>query len=223
MKKTIALSLAILMALFGGCALTEPEEEIVEVVTVPAVTEAPVTEAPKEEPPIEVDRFCEPDDVPDYHLPEFDDESLGIEADGEVYTIGWLYEHNIYDWREAGITFEQIDERSEDILKLDYPTAVFNAFKQKISDFVELMMLSPADGASVKPGGIVVTTDAGGEVSEASYDFDWLSSHNATDYTAAGIDEHTVSQYLGSIHDDFWYTKEYRWIEVVHERLVNGW
>lgn len=186
--------------------------------TEPIATEAPVTEEPKVEPPIEVNRFCDPEDMPEADFPEFTDESLAIEADGETYTLGWLYEHNIYDWREAGITFKQIDDCSKTLLGLDYSNEALKAIKQKVSNFTELMMLSPAADGEITAGEIIVTT---GDES-VNYNIEWLSSHNATEYTEAGITAEVVEQYLESIEEDFWYTKEYRWIAIVYDRLVNG-
>ncbi len=224
MKKSKKLSAIFLAAALAFCLAacgTEDMDDDVETQTeppAPVETEA-VTEAPVE-PPIEVGRFCEPEDMPEADCPEFTDESLAIEADGEKYTLGWLYEHNIYDWREAGITFDQINERSEDILWLDYSDEAFQAIKAKVSAFTELMMLSPVADVTPKSGEIVVSSSDGSD--DVSYGIDWLSSHNATDYTEAGITADVVKQYLDSLKDDFWYTKQYRWIEVVYDRLVNG-
>lgn len=218
MKKISAFILAAVMALtLFGCAAEEPEE-VVDVITEPAVTEAPVTEAPKVEPPIEIDRFCEPDDMPEADLPELDDEANAIVVDGETYTLRWLYDHNIYDWREAGITFEQVNDRSAQLLGIDYSDEAFEAIKLKVSDFTELMMLSPAADGEVKAGGITVTT--GDET--VDYDLEWLSSHNATEYTEAGITADVVADFLEAMEADFWYTYEYRWVTEVYNRLVNG-
>lgn len=218
MKKISAFILAAVLALtLFGCAAEEPEE-VVDVITEPAVTEAPVTEAPKVEPPIEIDRFCEPDDMPEADLPELDDEANAIVVDGETYTLRWLYDHNIYDWREAGITFEQVNDRSAQLLGIDYSDEAFEAIKLKVSDFTELMMLSPAADGEVKAGGITVTT--GDET--VDYDLEWLSSHNATEYTEAGITADVVADYLEAMEADFWYTYEYRWVTEVYNRLVNG-
>ena len=218
MKKILAFILATVLALtLFGCAAEEPEE-VVDVITEPAVTEAPVTEAPKVEPPIEIDRFCEPDDMPEADLPELDDEANAIVVDGETYTLRWLYDHNIYDWREAGITFEQVNDRSAQLLGIDYSDEAFEAIKLKVSDFTELMMLSPAADGEVKAGGITVTT--GDET--VDYDLEWLSSHNATEYTEAGITADVVADFLEAMEADFWYTYEYRWVTEVYNRLVNG-
>lgn len=218
MKKILALILAAVLALtLFGCA-AEESEEVVDVITEPAVTEAPVTEAPKVEPPIEIDRFCEPDDMPEADLPELDDEANAIVVDGETYTLRWLYDHNIYDWREAGITFEQVNDRSAQLLGIDYSDEAFEAIKLKVSDFTELMMLSPAADGEVKAGGITVTT--GDET--VDYDLEWLSSHNATEYTEAGITADVVADFLEAMEADFWYTYEYRWVTEVYNRLVNG-
>ena len=218
MKKISAFILAAVMALtLFGCAAEEPEE-VVDVITEPAVTEAPVTEAPKVEPPIEIDRFCEPDDMPEADLPELDDEANAIVVDGETYTLRWLYDHNIYDWREAGITFEQVNDRSAQLLGIDYSDEAFEAIKLKVSDFTELMMLSPTADGEVKAGGITVTT--GDET--VDYDLEWLSSHNATEYTEAGITADVVADFLEAMEADFWYTYEYRWVTEVYNRLVNG-
>ena len=218
MKKILAFILATVLALtLFGCAAEEPEE-VVDVITEPAVTEAPVTEAPKVEPPIEIDRFCEPDDMPEADLPELDDEANAIVVDGETYTLRWLYDHNIYDWREAGITSEQVNDRSAQLLGIDYSDEAFEAIKLKVSDFTELMMLSPAADGEVKAGGITVTT--GDET--VDYDLEWLSSHNATEYTEAGITADVVADFLEAMEADFWYTYEYRWVTEVYNRLVNG-
>ena len=220
LRKIAALICALaLAASLCGCAFTDEEAEDIgpNEITEPAETE-PEPEEPKVEPPIEVSRFCEPDDMPEADFAELDDETYAIEADGETYTLRWLYDHNIYDWRTAGITFDQVNERTKTLLGLDYSDEAFEAIKKKVSDFTELMVLKPAAEGEAAAGVITVTT--GDET--VDYDIEWLSSHNATDYTAAGIDADTVSAYLDAIYENYWYTREYRWIEVVHDRLVNG-
>lgn len=220
MKRFIALILALALAL-SLCACgdegvrtpNEPEENTAE----PAES-APEEEPAKEEPPIEIPRFLEPDDMPEASFPEFTDESLAIEVDGESYNLGWLYEHNIHDWIEAGISFDQVNDVSPKLLGLDYTDEAFEAIKKKVSDFTEITMLNASAEPSAVAGSIVVTK--GDE--ETTYDLTWLSSNNATAYTEAGIGAEVVAQYLESLKADFWYTKEYRWIEEVYNRLVNG-
>ncbi len=223
MKKFLAIILALVMAMsLCACGLLEEDAEPETPAAAPE-TEAAETEAPEPEPepPIEVGRFCEPDDMPEADFPEFTDPSLAIEVDGESYTIGWLYEHNIYDWREAGISFDQVNDRAVSILGLDYSDEAFEAIKRKVSDFTELMMLTPAADPEAVAGDIIVSSSDGSE--DKVYDLEWLSSHNATEYTEAAITADIVKQYLDSIEPNFWYTREYRWIEVVYDRLVNGW
>lgn len=215
MKKFFALALTALMAL-SLCACTMPEENTPEAATTaaPAPEEAVTTEAPVE-PPIEIGEFCDPEEMPAADLPEMEDDAYSITVGDRSFTLKWLYEHNIYDWRQAGISYEQVEEKTGDYMDLAFSAEALEALKAKISDFTMLVMLTPADGSAVTAPEITVDDEV--------YDLAWLSSHNSTDYTDAGIDAGTVKQYLESMENDFWYTKEYRWIEEVYNRLVNGW
>ncbi len=213
MKKFLSLILAAAMALtLAACGDAAPVEEGGG--TDAPETEAPVVTEPPVEPPIEVSEFCDPEDMPEADLAEFEADEYAIYVGDRAFNLGWLYEHNIYDWRQAGITYDQISEKTDSYLALSFPEDALAKFKQKISDFTMLMMLTPsAEGFAGTPS---ITVD------DAEYDVSWLSSHNATEYTEAGINADTVSQYLDALAENYWYTREYRWIEVVRDRLVNG-
>ena len=217
MKKILIL-ITLAALIFCACGF-EAEEEPEPVVTEPVATEPVVVEPEPVEPPIEISEFCDPEDMP----APFDGDGafadISVSADGEDYGAEWLYYHNIYDWRQAGISYDSINDATEALLGQPFTADALTAFKSKISDFTMLIMLTPVDGSSVTPPAITVEYD--GEQNEYSYD--WLSSHNSTEYEAAHIPAETVKEYLDAISADFWYTKEYRWIEVVYDRMVNGW
>ncbi len=217
--KKIAIILALLMAMTMLCACGDGSEE-------PAAT-APQTEAPAEtepeeepvEPPIEIEEFGNYDDMPaptdSGEIPaEFTSDDFTVTVGDKSYNLQWLYEHSIYDWRLAGITFDQIEEKSDAILDIEFSSDAYAKMKQKISDFVMITMLDPGADLSSAP---VIT------VGDKEFDVEWLASHNATEYTAENIDAATVKQYLDSMSETLWYTREYRWISVVYDRLVNGW
>lgn len=215
--KKIAIILALLMAMTMLCACGDGSEE-------PAST-APQTEAPAEtepeeepvEPPIEIEDLF--DDMPaptdsGEIPPEFTSDDFTITVGDKSYNLQWLYEHSIYDWRYAGITYDQIEEKSDAILDIEFSSDAYAKMKQKISDFVMITMLDPGADLSSAP---VIT------VGDKEFDVEWLASHNATEYTAENIDAATVKQYLDAMSETLWYTREYRWISVVYDRLVNGW
>lgn len=220
MKKFLFLILVAAIVLFAaGCADDSTTTDLTDDAAGPSGTENAESETPAEteppvEPAIEVSEFCEPEDMPEAELSEFESDDYAITVGDRTFSLGWLYEHNIYDWRQAGITYDQIDEKTGSYLALPFSEEALEKFKQKISDFTMLIMLQPsAEGFADTPS-ITVDDDV--------YDIEWLSSHNATEYTEAGIDAGTVSQYLEALAENYWYTREYRWIEIVHDRLVNG-
>lgn len=218
MRKFLALILALTLALsLCACGTEADDTPNVTAKQTEATTEEP---EPEPEPPIEVSEFCDPEEMPapfDGDAPEgYTSDELAITANGTTYTLEWLYNHNIYDWRQAGITYNQIDEAYEEYLDVPFTADAAAALKTKVSDFTMLTMLGTTDG-NIYADTPEIT------VGDETYDIEWLSSHNATEYTEAGIDADTVSQYLDAVKDGFWYTREYRWIETVHDRLVNGW
>ena len=207
MKKLLAIFMALFMVFaLVGCAAEGDEPSI----TQPNGTEASPATEPEvtEEPPIEISEFCPEEDMP-----------APFEGDGAFadifigdYTPEWLYYHNIYDWRAAGITYNEVDSATGELLSMPLADDALVALKQKISDFTMIMMLDvPADIYASAPA-ITVDDDV--------YDITWLSSHNATEYTEAGIPAETVKQYLDALSENFWYTYEYRWVEEVYSRLT---
>ena len=216
MKKLLATILAFTLILsLAGCG-NEPAEPYT---TDPRDTEAkpaPEPEVTEAEPPIEITDFCPEEDMPSPFSgdapADFSNDTYAVSAGGGSYTPQWLYYHNIYDWYTAGITFDQVNAVADDILGLPFNDDALTALKSKISDFTMIMMLeTPAD---VKAEGYAITID------DASYDIAWLSSHNATEYKDAGIPAATVKELLDALHDSFWYTYEYRWMEEVYSRLT---
>lgn len=221
MKKILAVLFAAAMLLCTVSCGTEadtPEDDL------PAATEPTDTEpeAPKEEPPIEVSEFSDPEEMPavteDGSEPaEFTSPDYAISVGDRSFDLKWIYYQNIHDWAQAGITFDQIEEKTYDYLSVPMTDEAAAALKQKISDFSMLLLMGTTDGS--------VAPDSAPEISvgEEVYGIEWLSSHNATQYTEAGISADIVSQYLEAIEADFGYTPEYRWIKEVLNRLVNGW
>lgn len=215
----LLLSLALVLGLVG-CGTYDEDDTLDAPDTVDQQNsddEPKEPEKPKEEPPIEISEFSEPEDMPKAtesgeYPPEFTADDYAINVDGRSFTLQWLYEQNIHDWFQAGITFEMIEGMTGKYLDLPLTADAIEALKQKISDFT---MLTYLEVGTVTPPSITVD--------EAVYDLEWLSSHNATQYTEAGISADIVSQYLDMITDDFGYTPEYRWIKEVYNRLVNGW
>lgn len=221
MRKFAAVILALAMVLSlcacGDSGVRTPNEP-------EPATAAPAETEPEEvkvEPPIEISEFSDPEDVPaptdsGEYPEEALDESLAVTAsDGRTYDFKWLYEHNVHDWLAAGIAFDPIDELSDAYLALPLTDDAIATMKQKISDFTELTFMGGTAEAGIKSVAPVIT------VGDEEYGLDWMSSHNATEYTEAGIDADIVSQYLEAIAD-YSYTREYRWIHVVYDRLVNG-
>lgn len=180
----------------------------------------PEPDEPAPEPPIEVSEFGDLEDMPeplDGSLPaEFSSADYALTVGDRTFDLEWIYYHNIYDWAQAGFTYDQINEKTPDYLGLPLNADAINALKNKISDFTMLTFMGTADGttAGATPE-ITVNDDA--------YDFEWLTSHNATEYTEAGIPADTLKQYMEAIEADYWYTPEYRWLKIVYDRLVNGW
>ena len=217
MKKIVLILTVLVMALsVCACAVEEnsepsggtetKQEQKLETEPVPVV-----------EPPIEISEFGEPEDLPEpfegEEPAEFTSDELAITVGDRSFNAAWLYWHNIYDWRQAGITYDQIKEMNGAYMDLPFTDAAMEAYKAKVSDFTMIMMLN--DGSQV----FTPTVTVGDE----SYDYEWLASHNATEYTEAGIDADTVKTYLDAIEENFWYAPEYRWISEVYNRLVNGW
>ena len=214
MKKLLAVLLVLTLVL-SLCACAEEQSEPAG--TQPQTTDVPHPTEPEvtEEPPIEISEFCPADDMPspfgDEDPIDFYD-AYNIEVGGESYSPAWLYNHNIYDWRTAGITYEQVNTVADDILGLPFNDDAFAALRAKISEFTLIMMLeAPAD---INTLGYAVTLD------DEVYDIAWLSSHNATEYKEVGIPAATVKEFLDALHDDFWYTREYRWMEEVYARMT---
>ena len=215
MKKLLAILLAMTMLFaFAACA----SEESGPAPSEPKGTEAPPATEPKvtEEPPIEISEFGPAEDMPAPFGGEdpvgFSDGSIAVTVGDETYTAEWLYWHNIYDWRQAGITYEQVGKVTDAIVDLPFNDDALAGIKAKISDFTMIMMLeAPVDINTSAPA---ITLD------DEVYDVAWLSSHNATDYKEVGIPADTVKQYLDALKDDFWYTYEYRWIEEVYSRMT---
>ena len=220
MKKLLSVTAAVLalLILLCACAVNDTEEA-----PEPVETSAPETEAPEPvvEPPIvildypNIEEMPEPVEgggVPD----EFTSDEFAVSVGDESFNLQWLYEHSIYDWRYAGIAFDQIEEKSDAILEINMTADAVAAMKQKISDFTMLSFLGTTDGTYVVSAPSITLGDE-------TFGLDWLSSHNATEYTEAGLDADIVSQYLDALAADYWYTPEYRWIQEVHNRLVNGW
>ncbi len=218
MKKLLSVTAAVLalLILLCACAVNDTEEA-----PEPVETSAPETEAPEPvvEPPIvildypNIEEMPEPVEgggVPD----EFTSDEFAVSVGDESFNLQWLYEHSIYDWRYAGIAFDQIEEKSDAILEINMTADAVAAMKQKISDFTMLMMLDPGADLSSTP---IIT------VGDKEFDVEWLSSHNATDYAAENIDAETVRSYLDAMSGSLWYTREYHWISTVYDRLVNGW
>ena len=215
MKKLLAILFVLTLALSLCACAAEPNEPTG---TQPKGTEAPAPTEPEvtEEPPIEISEFCPVDDMPapfsDEDPVAFSDETYAITVGGESYTPEWLYNHNIYDWRTAGITFDQVNAVADGVLDMPFNSDALAEFKAKISEFTMIMMLeAPAD---INTLGYAVTLD------DEVYDIAWLSSHNATEYKEAGIPAATIKEFLDILHDDFWYTREYRWMEEVYARLT---
>lgn len=222
MKKIfVILCVAIFALTLCSCGDVEPRTPN-ESETEPAsvATEAETEPEIPEEPPIEISEFCDPEDMPEPFSGDapavYTSESDGITVDGRSFTLEWLYLHNIYDWRAAGIPFDGIDDKTSDYLDCGFTDAARDAFKQKISDFTMLSFLGTTNGTYVVSAPSITLGDE-------TFGLDWLSSHNATEYTEAGLDADIVSQYLDALAADYWYTPEYRWIQEVHNRLVNGW
>ena len=176
---------------------------------------------PAPEPPIEVSDIGPVDEsLPapfDGEAPaDFTDETHGITVGGSVYTPEWLYYHNIHDWVQVGMTYDDVSAKTGELIGFDSMTsAAVDVLKAKISDFTMLIMLESSDGSSSPAPSITV--------GDETYDFEWLTSHNATEYTEAGIPAATLKEYMTAIEDSHGYTKGYRWLEVVYDRLVNGW
>ena len=221
MKRIIAILLALaLMLCLCACA----EEDGARTPNEPDGQNQPADpdpepEEPKPEPPIEVSEFSAPEDMPapfDGGAPEsFTDETLAVFVGDRAFTPEWLYYQDIHDWVQAGITYDQISEKTGSYLDLPLTADALAAFKDKISEFTMIVMLTSGDGSTNPAPSITV----GDEV----YDFEWLTSHNATEYTEAGIPASTIKDYMDAIKETHGYTPEYRWIEIVHDRLVNGW
>ena len=218
MKKLISILTALVMAL-SLCACAGEAENPADGDSESQQTQAPETEEPEPavEPPIEVSEFGEPEEMPepfDGEEPaEFTSDELAITVGDRKFNVSWLYSQNIYDWRQAGITYDQISDKTGAYIDIPFTDEALTAFKNKISDFSMLLMLN--DGSKVYTPTVTV--------GDESYDYEWLSSHNATEYTEAGIDAATVKSYLDAIEENFWYAPEYRWISEVYNRLVNGW
>lgn len=222
MKKLIAILLALTLMLSLCACAGESEDDTPNGPNAPKdqVDDSIDPEEPTPEPPIEVSEFGDPEDMPEPlenggTPDEFTSDEYAITVGDRVFNLGWLYEHNIHDWAQAGITYDQINGMTGKYLDLPLTADAISALKTKISDFTMLVMLESGDGSSATPPQITV----GDEI----YDFEWLTSHNATEYTEAGIPADTLQQYMDAIEDNFGYTSEFRWLKIVHDRLVNGW
>ena len=218
MKKIILILTALAMAIaFCACAVEDGGDEPSDVTEPQKAQELETEPVPVVEPPIEISEFGEPEDMPEpfegEEPAEFTAEELAITVGDRSFNASWLYWHNIYDWRQAGITYDQIKEMNGAYMDLPFTAEAMEAYKAKVSDFTMIMMLD--DGSRVYTPTVTV--------GDEEYDYEWLASHNATEYTEAGIDADTVKTYLEAIEENFWYAPEYRWISEVYNRLVNGW
>lgn len=223
LKKLAAILLALVMVLaLAGCGgETEGENPDVQPDAADAQPEDTEPEAPKEEPPIEISEFGDPEEMPQAtdsgeYPAEFTSDDYAITVGDRSFTLQWLYEQNIHDWIQAGITFDQIDEKTDSYLALPLTAEAIEALKTKISDFTQIVFMGTTAEAGIESVAPIIT------VGDQEYGLDWMTSHNATEYTEAGIDANVVSQYLDALAD-YSYTPEYRWIKEVHNRLVNGW
>ena len=219
MRKILAVLIVLVFMLsLCACADTEPEKN--PGTTQPQNQSDPEnTPEPKVEPPIEVSEFGPEENMPKPFADgaenaDFTAESAGITAGGRVFTLEWIYYHNTHDWVQAGITYDDGVNLAGTYIDLGLANDAWEAVKAKISDFTMLVMMDPV----VIDSAAMPSVTVGDEV----YDFAWLSSHNATEYTEAGIPAATVKDYMDAVRDNYGHTPEFRWIEIVYDRLVNG-
>ena len=217
MKKLLAVLLAFALVL-SLCACAEEQPRTPGEADLPNNNQAA---EPKQEPPIEVSEFGDPEDMPapfadGVDTSDFTSDTYAITIGSRTFTPEWLYYQNIHDWVQAGIPFDAVEDLTKNCQELPMNSDAWEAFKTKISDFTMLSFMGTTDG-TYSAGAPVITI--GGD----EYGFEWLSSHNATEYNEAKIPAATVKEYLDAIEPTLGYTPEYRWIKVVYDRMVNGW
>lgn len=220
MKKLLAILLSLtLVLLLCACESAEPNDTPdTNQSQNQTDTQDPETIA-EPEPPIEVSEFAPNEDMPEPFADgaenaDFTSEAAGVTVGERAFTLEWIYYHNIHDWVKAGITYDDGVNLAEVFINLGLTDQAWKAVKEKISDFTMIVMWESdsIDGAALP------SITVGDEV----YDLAWLSSHNATEYKEAGIPAATVKDYLDVLRDKYWYTSEFRWMEIVYDRMVNG-